>query len=534
MKEKERSLTITMPFKLGNLIYDESVLPTCVDITGLELITSTTSLLSEPAIAKLPLVSFAHENRSYICKPPQNGINIHHDNKLKKDEDFLSVGATTETGFSVNDSNNRESRDNYVSSWLLANDPNSMCSEQCTTLDDSSGNASLDTVDKNSSYFQSIKKSYSWDPAVASEIADEIISGSSNNELAIKESEKKLPPLLEVSKRTGINRSVLRFDSIPLWGLISIRGRSPEMEDAAVARPRFLRIPSEMLMDVPSANEVNQKLSADMFGIYDGHGGSQVSNYCQDRLHLALIEEMDIAKENLHSGILECNSKERWEKIFLNCFRKVDSEVGGLGTTGASDPSLVPIAPEAVGSTAVVAVVCSTHIIVANCGDSRAVLCRGKLPFPLSVDHKPEREDEYERIEAAGGKVINWQGYRVSGVLGMSRSIGDRYLRPYVIPEPELMFVPRVREDECLILASDGLWDVITNEEACDVARRRILLWHKKNCDALSKERGESIDPAAQDAADYLSRLALQRGSKDNISVIVVDLKVIRKFKKKT
>lgn len=112
---------------------------------------------------------------------------------------------------------------------------------------------------------------------------------------------------------------------------------------------------------------------------------------------------------------------------------------------------------------------------------------------------------------------------------------GDRYLRPYVIPEPELMFVPRVREDECLILASDGLWDVVTNEEACEVARRRILLWHKKNCDALSsKERGEGIDPAAQDAADYLSRLALQRGSKDNISVIVVDLKAIRKFKKKT
>lgn len=97
---------------------------------------------------------------------------------------------------------------------------------------------------------------------------------------------------------------------------------------------------------------------------------------------------MDIAKENLHGGILECNSKERWEKLFSNCFRKVDSEVGGLGATGASDPSLVPIAPEAVGSTAVVAVVCATHIIVANCGDSRAVLCRGKVPFPLSVDHK--------------------------------------------------------------------------------------------------------------------------------------------------
>lgn len=272
MKEKERSLTIAMPFKLKNLIYDESVLPTCVDISGLELITSTTSLLSEPAIANLPLVPFAHENRSYICKPPQSGINIHHDNKLKKDEHLL----TTESGFSLNDSNTRESRDDNVSSWLS---PNIMCSEQCTSLDDSSGNVSLGTVDKSNGYFNSIKKSYSWDPAVASEIVDEIISGSSNNELGVKESEKKLPPLLEVSKRTRINRSVLGFDSVPLWGLTSIPGRSPEMEDAAVAMPRFSRIPSEMLIDVPSTNgRVNQKLSADMFGVYDGHGGSQVTD----------------------------------------------------------------------------------------------------------------------------------------------------------------------------------------------------------------------------------------------------------------
>lgn len=110
---------------------------------------------------------------------------------------------------------------------------------------------------------------------------------------------------------------------------------------------------------------------------------------------------------------------------------------------------------------------------------------------------------------------------------------GDGYLEPFVIPDPEIMFVPRTKEDECLILASDGLWDVVKNEEACDLARKRILLWHKKNS-PVSSTRGEDIDPAAQDAADYLSKLALQRGSKDNISVIVVDLKAQRKFKKKT
>lgn len=103
-----------------------------------------------------------------------------------------------------------------------------------------------------------------------------------------------------------------------------------------------------------------------------------------------------------------------------------------------------------------------------------------------------------------------------------------------MIPDPEMMFVPRVKDDDCLILASDGLWDVLTNEEACEVARRRILLWHKKNGGTLTNERGENVDPAAQDAAEYLTRLALQKGSRDNISVIVVDLKAQRKFKKKT
>lgn len=177
---------------------------------------------------------------------------------------------------------------------------------------------------------------------------------------------------------------------------------------------------------------------------------------------------------------------------------------------------------------------------------------------------QPSREDEYARIEASGGKVIQWNGHRVFGVLAMSRSIGgcgecvrslvkklhifyifssssslfciyagDRYLKPWIIPDPEVLFLPRAREDKCLVLASDGLWDVMSNEEACEIARRRILLWHKKNGGA-TQERGKEVDPAAQAAAEYLSMLALQKGSKDNISVIVIDLKARRKFKSKS
>lgn len=105
---------------------------------------------------------------------------------------------------------------------------------------------------------------------------------------------------------------------------------------------------------------------------------------------LALADEIGAAKENLKVENGEHNLKEKWLKIFQNCFHKLDNEVGGFPRTDDDIASNLhePFAPESVGSTAAVAIVCSTHIIVANCGDSRAVLNRGKVPMPLSIDHK--------------------------------------------------------------------------------------------------------------------------------------------------
>nr|ACA58118.1 protein phosphatase 2c [Iris tectorum] len=319
-------------------------------------------------------------------------------------------------------------------------------------------------------------------------------------------------------------RSVYLMDYFPLWGSVSIIGHRPEMEDAVAAVPRFFGLPMRMVAGddcvLDGLDPSSIRLPAHFFGVYDGHGGPQVADYCRGRIHSALVEELTTSRRGSEGAAVVGGGglRKQWERAFADCFQRVDEEVGG-----ESDP----VAPETVGSTAVVAVICSSHIVVANCGDSRAVLCRGKQPVALSVDHKPNREDEYARIEAAGGKVIQWNGYRVFGVLAMSRSIGDRYLKPWVIPEPEVMIVPRTKEDECLILASDGLWDVVSNEEACDAARRRILLWHKRNgalstMTSSSSSKGEEADPAAQAAADYLSKLAIQKGSKDNISVDVV------------
>ncbi|KAK9066174.1 hypothetical protein SSX86_013495 [Deinandra increscens subsp. villosa] len=328
-------------------------------------------------------------------------------------------------------------------------------------------------------------------------------------------------------KHSKVVKSVFELEYFPLWGSNSVCGKRPEMEDAVIAVPQFKKIPIKMLVMDHIANPSLSDLTAHFFGVYDGHGGSQVANYCRDRVHVALQEELKIMKQELVKGTCNDSVQTCWEKAFTNCFQKVDNEVSGTTTSE-------PVAPETVGSTAVVALICSSHIVVANCGDSRAVLYRGKEAIALSNDHKPNREDEYARIEAAGGKVIQWQGHRVFGVLAMSRSIGDRYLKPWIIPEPEVTFTARAREDECLILASDGLWDVMSNEEACEVARKRILIWHKKNGGNVVERELNGVDPAAQAAADYLSMLALQKGSGDNVSVIVVDLKAQRRFKPKS
>ncbi|KAJ6794615.1 putative protein phosphatase 2C 53 [Iris pallida] len=362
--------------------------------------------------------------------------------------------------------------------------------------------------------------------------------------LPVEEEEPKQsgdPPTAALVEARGgrAGGSVYLTDYSPLWGSTSICGLRPEMEDAVAAVPRFFDLPMRMVAGdrvTDGLDPSSVRLPAHFFGVYDGHGGAQVADYCRDRVHSALVEELQRPpREDDGGGGGE--QQQRWERAFTDCFQQVDDEVGGKARRGVSgeEGGADPVAPETVGSTAVAAVVCSSHIIVANCGDSRAVLCRGKQPVALSVDHKPNREDEYARIEAEGGKVIQWNGYRVLGVLAMSRSIGDRYLKPWIIPVPEVTIVPRTKEDECLILASDGLWDVMSNEEACDAARRRILLWHKKNGGSpASSSRGEEADPAAQAAAEYLLHLALKKGSKDNITIIVVDLKAQRKFKSKT
>lgn len=157
------------------------------------------------------------------------------------------------------------------------------------------------------------------------------------------------------------------------------------------------------------------------------------------------------------------------------------------------------------GTTAVVMLTQGDEMFVAHAGDSRAVLVHrnGKVSV-LTSDHKPNRPDERRRIQELGGSVVFWGVWRVEGILAVSRAIGDRMLKPFVVAEPEVKQFTRTKADRYVVLASDGVWDTVSNE---DVAQ--LVLKHE--------------DPQA--AAQRVMEEAYARGSMDNICVMVIDLR---------
>uniref|UniRef100_A0A0D9VSD4 protein-serine/threonine phosphatase n=1 Tax=Leersia perrieri TaxID=77586 RepID=A0A0D9VSD4_9ORYZ len=333
------------------------------------------------------------------------------------------------------------------------------------------------------------------------------------------------------------------------YGFTSVCGRRRDMEDAVSTHPGFL----------PGHH---------FFGVFDGHGCSHVATSCGQRMHEIVVDEAGAAAA---AGSLD-GEEARWRGVMERSFARMDAEAVASSSRGSDRVGPAPTCRcemqlpkcDHVGSTAVVAVLGPRHVVVANCGDSRAVLCRGGGAIPLSCDHKPDRPDELERIHAAGGRVIFWDGARVFGMLAMSRAIGDSYLKPYVISDPEVRVMERKDgEDEFLILASDGLWDVVSNEVACNVVRaclrssgRRERSRSSPTSNLSPRQSSSSGDDAPNDvappsaagsesddesaaaeedkacteAAILLTKLALARQTADNVSVVVVNLRRRRKL----
>ncbi|KAK8516080.1 hypothetical protein V6N12_013489 [Hibiscus sabdariffa] len=234
------------------------------------------------------------------------------------------------------------------------------------------------------------------------------------------------------------------------YGYSSFRGKRATMED---------------FYDIKTS-KINGKTIC-MFGIFDGHGGSHAAEYLKQHLFENLMKHPQFMS-NTKLAISE--TYPQTDEDFL------DSERDD-------------------GSTASTAVLVGNHLYVANVGDSRTIISKA------GEDHKPNRSDERKRIENAGG-VVMWAGtWRVGGVLAMSRAFGDRMLKQFVVAEPEIQYKEIDEEFELLVLASDGLWDVVPNEDAVSLA-------------------GAEKEP--ETAARKLTETAFLRRSADNITCIVV------------
>lgn len=202
---------------------------------------------------------------------------------------------------------------------------------------------------------------------------------------------------------------------------------------------------------------------------------------------------IDISAESLFSRLLTITNKSGASSgtIPLNVAAPADAPTEDNNANQVITPTIVqngrpvcnlPDHPIHAGCTSVCAVISGKTLTVANAGDSRVVLCRkGGVTEPMSYDHKPMHETEMNRITNAGG-FVNQFG-RVNGNLNLSRSIGDlKYKQMTSIPpagqmitaEPDIKQVELQDDDEFIILACDGIWDCLTNEEAVKFVRDRI------------------------------------------------------------
>ncbi|RRT77266.1 hypothetical protein B296_00000033 [Ensete ventricosum] len=164
------------------------------------------------------------------------------------------------------------------------------------------------------------------------------------------------------------------------------------------------------------------------------------------------------------------------------------------------------------GSTAVTAILINGRKLwIANIGDSRAVLAKGQQVLQLTVDHDPSTERR--SIENRGGFIsyepsffvsfVSGDVPRVNGQLAVSRAFGDKDLKRHLRSDPDVRCVDVTADADLLILASDGMWEVMSNEEAIEIARK-------------------AKDPQA--AARQLTTEALERYSTDDVSCVVIQL----------
>ena len=261
------------------------------------------------------------------------------------------------------------------------------------------------------------------------------------------------------------------------------------------------------------------------FAVFDGHGG----DYCSRWAARELPRRLRAAHAR---GVLELEPG--WVSRLL---LEMDDELCIKGPTNRC------------GCTALVLLASRTSLCLANLGDSRAVMCRASQALPLSRDHKPRDSAEHARIVNAGGFVA---GGRINGELALSRALGDfKFKSNSALPVgaqmvsavPEVSVVERQRGDAFVVLACDGVWDVMRSADAVafvaafferpvrtasNGGAAAVAPAEKKDAFALlAEKKAEAADRDAlrdciKRSCDALLDECFRRGSTDNITAVVV------------
>eukprot|EP00253_Pinus_taeda_P029413 PITA_29413 len=230
------------------------------------------------------------------------------------------------------------------------------------------------------------------------------------------------------------------------------------------------------------------------FGVFDGHRGRKASDFAAENIGHNIVNAMPPMKDETENLL---------EEAVRAGYLKTDAEFLKQNTSG--------------GAACATALIIDGNLVVSNPGDCRVVISRNGSSEALICDHQAGREDERQRIESLGGIVDLRHGvWRVQGSLAVSRAIGDLHMKQWITAEPETRKIEITSDCEFLIFASDGLWNMVTNQEAVDIARPFCI------------EKEHNLTPLGggpMAACKKLVEVALTRKSQDDISVMIVHLR---------
>lgn len=227
-----------------------------------------------------------------------------------------------------------------------------------------------------------------------------------------------------------------------------------------------------------------------LYGVYDGHGGKFVSSFLSERLPSFFTSHHVVYPLNDKYVHMVC------DKIQETLFTKEQSFVSG------STCLLVCHFRNNKGDNC---------LNIINTGDSRCVLCNSyNIGVALNIEHKPDWPIEYNLITQKGGIVTNDSGVYRIGSLSLSRAFGDGDEAEYITHTPDVYLYTLNKNDKFIILACDGLWDVIDSQEAVNIVLKKC---YDINMVRINKQNN---------IANILANMAIEKGSTDNVTCIVV------------